>query len=90
MIPVESFAADTTRIEQAAAELKSLDQAWTRLAEEFASLAAKLRRQHDEGLRAEQDLAKLMALDAAMVMVERAAINTMTTAMPLLGEAGGA
>lgn len=90
MIPVERFAADKTRIEQAAAELKSLDQAWATLAEEFASLAAKVRRQQDEGLRAEQYLAQLIALNAAMAMVERTAINTMTTAMPLLGEVGGA
>lgn len=87
MIPVEQHADRTARLAAIAADLAALDQAWMALDEEFARVAAEVGRQHEAGVTAGQDLARLTDLGAALFQVQQTAIEVISTALPVVQEA---
>lgn len=89
MISVEQFAARTARLAETAAKLRSLDQAWAVLDEEFALVANKVRQQHEAGLAATPDLLRLAELAKSLVALEHAGIEAMAFAPPVLREVRG-
>ena len=77
MIPVEQYAADTTRIAALAAELDGLDQAWSALQCEFDRVASLIERKQASDKTVEHELQRLHELEGNLIAVETSAIAAM-------------